>query len=58
MPYGMSKRVGGDNPANDSLMERCVAQVTAKGTDKVSAIRICKAGIQRSLAKKQQAMRQ
>lgn len=58
MPYGVSKGVGGDNPTNDSLMERCVADLTAKGTDKVSAIRICKASIQRSLAKKQQAMRQ
>lgn len=52
MPYGMAKRVGGDSPENDSLMERCVEQLMSQGKDKTSAIRICKASIQRSLARK------
>lgn len=40
MPYGMP------DPANqDERMERCVADLVAKGRSKVSAIKICKAGI-------------
>lgn len=49
MPYGISKKVGGDTPNTDAKMERCVAQVQAKGEDKVSAIRICKAQIEKSM---------
>lgn len=52
MPYGVSKDVGGDSQSNDSLMERCVTQVMAQGKDKVTAIKICKASIQRSLRSK------
>jgi hypothetical protein len=52
MPFGIKKSVGGDNAANDAKMERCVANLQAKGHDKVSAIRICKVSIQRAAAKK------
>jgi hypothetical protein len=39
MPYG------GTTPAQDARIERCVTQLTRKGQDKVSAIRICKAAV-------------
>lgn len=42
MPYGVAKTAGGDTPQNDARMEACVAEVMAKGQDKVSAIKICK----------------
>lgn len=44
MPYGVSKKAGGDTSANDKRMEDCIQAVMSKGriTDKVSAIRICK----------------
>ena len=51
MPYGLKKSVGGDSPALDAKMERCVANLQAQGHDKVSAIRICKVSIQRAAAK-------
>jgi hypothetical protein len=41
--------VGGDTPNTDAKMERCVAQVQASGHDKVSAIKICKASIEKSM---------
>lgn len=53
MPYGLAKKAGGDNPKNDAKMERCVANLKAQGKDEVSAIRICKAAIQRSAMKQQ-----
>lgn len=37
MPYG------GTTPAQDVKIESCVAKLMAKGHDKVTAIRICKA---------------
>lgn len=43
MPYGLPKKI--DTPANNAKVERCVAENTAKGMDKVLAIRICKASI-------------
>lgn len=46
MPYGVSKKAGGDSPENDAKMERCVADLQRKGYDKVAAIRICKSSIQ------------
>lgn len=52
MPYGVAKDVGGDSPKNDSLMERCVQRLMSDGKDKETAIRICKASIQRSLRSK------
>lgn len=51
MPYGLAKAAGGDSPANDSKMEACVSSLVSKGKDKVTAIRICKAAIQRSATK-------
>ena len=48
MPYGMSKKSGGDSPSNDAKMERCIADLQAKGKSKLSAILICKTSIQRS----------
>lgn len=52
MPYGIAKKLGGDTPAVNARMERCVADLQAKGYSKVRAILICKSSIQRSLAKK------
>jgi hypothetical protein len=52
VPYGFPKRLGGDNAANDALMERCVQHVTARGSDKVSAIRICKSALERAKAQR------
>jgi hypothetical protein len=43
MPYGVAKTQGGDTRKNDAWMERCILAVQAKGKDKVTAIRICKA---------------
>ena len=51
MPYGVAKSAGGDNPKNDAKMESCVQHLVSQGRDKVTAIRICKAAIQRSAAK-------
>lgn len=50
MPYGFKKSLGGDNASNDARMEACVTRVVAKGHDKVTAIRICKAAIQKAVA--------
>ena len=47
MPYGLAKAIGGDTPGNDQKMERCIAQVMAKGNSKLSAVQICKAAIQK-----------
>jgi uncharacterized protein YoaH (UPF0181 family) len=52
MPYGMPKSQGGDTPAVDAKMERCVQQVMAQGKSKESAIRICKAAMIRAAGKK------
>jgi hypothetical protein len=49
VPYGISHKVGGDTPNTDAKMERCVAQIVAQGRDKVSAIKICKAAIEKSM---------
>lgn len=53
MPYGVSRKAGGDSPANDAKMERCVSSLVAKGRDKITAIKICKTAIQRSATKQQ-----
>ena len=42
MPYGVSKKAGGDSAENDAKMEDCVKAVMAKGQSKVNAIKICK----------------
>ncbi len=44
MPYNMK---GGDTPEKDAKMERCVSDLQSQGHDKVSAIKICKASIDR-----------
>ena len=46
MPYGLSKKIGGDTAANDAKMERCIQKVTATGKNKLQAILICKASLQ------------
>jgi hypothetical protein len=47
MPYGLSKKIGGDTSANDAKMERCIKDVMAGGQhNKLRAILICKASIQ------------
>jgi len=46
MPYGIAKKAGGDSPANDAKMERCIQDVQAQGHNKLRAILICKASIQ------------
>ncbi len=43
MPYGIAKRFGGDSPENDARMETQVAAIQRSGQDKVSAIKIAKA---------------
>lgn len=57
MPYGMSKKIGGDTPAIDAVMERCVSDVMGQGHSKQSAIRICKVSITVSRTKKQKGKR-
>jgi hypothetical protein len=46
MPYGISKKAGGDSAANDAKMERCIARLTSQGKPKLTAILICKSSIQ------------
>jgi len=46
MPYGLSKATGGDTPARDAKMERCIADLQGQGKNKLQAILICKASIQ------------
>ena len=55
MPYGISRKVGGDTPALDKKVEDCVARLTAKGYSKVSAIKICKVSVQKKAAKSSSA---
>jgi len=52
MPYGIKKALGGDTPAVDARMDRCVQDVMAQGKKKLNAVLICKSSIQKSLAKK------
>ena len=52
MPYRLSKLVGGDTAANDSKMERCVADLQAQGKSKLTAILICKASIDKTTNRK------
>lgn len=48
MPYGISKKVGGDSAENDAKMERCVQKLMAQGKSKLSAVLICKASIDKT----------
>jgi hypothetical protein len=51
-PYSIAKALGGDTPAVDTKMERCIADLQAQGKPKITSLVICKSSIQRSLAKK------
>ena len=50
MPYGMPKSMGGDSPKNDAKMEKMVSAIEATGQDKVSAIKIAKASLEKKHA--------
>lgn len=52
MPYGISKDLGGDSPANVRWMEACVKKVMKGGKSKESAIAICKTQFRKSRSKK------
>lgn len=53
MPYGVDKKIGGDNPQNDSFMEKCVSKIsgtnkrTGKPYTKGEKIAICKAQLKK-----------
>lgn len=57
MPYGVDKKIGGDNPSNDSFMEKCVNDI--KGTNKRTGqpytkgekIAICKTSLKNKKSK-------
>lgn len=53
MPYGLPKKKGGDTPANDAWMQRCISDVQAKGHDRLSAILICKSTFAKKSGKSQ-----
>jgi len=46
MPYGMK---GGDTPAKDAKMERCITELQGKGYSKLKALLICKASIDHTI---------
>ena len=48
MPYSLK---GGDTPAKDAKMERCIADLMAKGHKKLNALLICKTSIQKTRRK-------
>ena len=52
MPYGLSRKIGGDTPGNDAKMERCVQELMAQGKSKLSAILLCKASIDKTTNRK------
>ena len=52
MPYGIRKSLGGDTAATDARMERCVAELKAKGYPLPRAVAICKSPVQKSLRKR------
>jgi hypothetical protein len=45
MPYGIAKSLGGDSPENDANVEGQVAALQRRGYDKISAIKIAKANM-------------
>lgn len=53
MPYGVDKKLGGDNKTNDSFMERCVNGITGKNKrtgkeySKGEKIAICKTALKK-----------
>lgn len=46
MPYNLAKDVGGDTPALDAKVERCVARLVDRGYSKSSAVAVCKKSVQ------------
>ena len=42
MPYGISKKLGGDSKRNDARMEKQVSAIQRSGKSKTAAIRIAK----------------
>lgn len=52
MPYGLRKSQGGDSPANEAWMSRCVSDVQAKGHSKLSATLICKSQFAKTKGRK------
>lgn len=53
MPYGISKKIGGDSPSNVKWMERCVKRVmTNEGFSKGRAIAVCKTTLKKIRSKK------
>ncbi|MHA2047207.1 MAG: hypothetical protein ACW99G_20640 [Candidatus Thorarchaeota archaeon] len=51
MPYGVDKKIGGDNPSNTKFMERCVARQMKEGKSKSEAIALCKYILKKSKKK-------
>ena len=52
-PYGVDKKLGGDNPSNVKWMEKCADSVMRKGDrPKSSAIAICKSQMKKMRSKK------
>ena len=49
MPYGVAKNVGGDSPGNDQKMERLVSQFQQRGMSKLSAIKLAKSIVDRTV---------
>lgn len=53
MPYGMSKKIGGDTKATEAKMDACVQDLMKEqGYSKIKAVVLCKASITRSMLKK------
>lgn len=57
MPFGVDKKIGGDNKTNDTFMEKCVAGITGtnkrtgKPFEKGEKIAICKAQLDKKKEK-------
>lgn len=49
VPYGLPRSQGGDTPEKDAKMERCIADLQAKGYPKLKALLICKASIDHTI---------
>jgi hypothetical protein len=55
MPYGVDKKIGGDNETNDKWMEKCVSRVKASGKDEGTSIAICKSVLKKTKGKQKVA---
>jgi hypothetical protein len=55
-PYGVDKKIGGDNPSNDSFMENCITKVMKGGVkDKGKAVAICKVSLEKHKGNQKEA---